>query len=47
MKHRLLPNLLRRSPVVLITLVLGGCFGEGPGDLFDDYQTKIANVQRC
>ncbi|NOJ05688.1 DUF3080 domain-containing protein [Vibrio splendidus] len=45
MRHRLLPNLLRRSPVVLITLVVGGCFGEGPGDLFDDYQTKIARVQ--
>ena len=26
-------------------MVLGGCFGEGPGDLFDDYQTKIARVQ--
>ena len=47
MRHRLLPNLLRRSPVVLITLVVGGCFGEGPGDLFDDYQTKIARVQNA
>lgn len=45
MNHRLLPNLLRRSPLVLLTVVLGGCFGEGPGDLFDDYQTKIARVQ--
>ncbi|MGF1822791.1 DUF3080 domain-containing protein [Vibrio splendidus] len=47
MRHHLLPNLLRRSPVVLITLVVGGCFGEGPGDLFDDYQTKIARVQNA
>ncbi|MFI3275247.1 DUF3080 domain-containing protein [Vibrio sp.] len=45
MNHRLLPNLLRRSPLVLLTVVLGGCFGEGPGDLFDDYQTKVARVQ--
>lgn len=45
MNHRLLPNLLRRSPLVLLTVVLGGCFGEGPGGLFDDYQTKIARVQ--
>ncbi|CAK3863132.1 hypothetical protein BCV39_15245 [Vibrio sp. 10N.286.55.E10] len=45
MNHRLLANLLRRSPLVLLTVVLGGCFGEGPGDLFDDYQTKIARVQ--
>ncbi|WP_060982266.1 DUF3080 domain-containing protein [Vibrio splendidus] len=45
MNHRLLTNLVRRSPTLLIVLVLGGCFGEGPGDLFDDYQTKIARVQ--
>ncbi|WP_215407588.1 DUF3080 domain-containing protein [Vibrio gigantis] len=45
MNHRLLSNLLRRSPLVLLTVVLGGCFGEGPGDLFDDYQTKVARVQ--
>ncbi|NAZ46205.1 DUF3080 family protein [Vibrio toranzoniae] len=45
MNHRLLPNLLRRSTLVLLTVVLGGCFGEGPGDLFDDYQTKVARVQ--
>ena len=45
MNPRLLSNLLRRSPLVLLTMVLGGCFGEGPGDLFDDYQTKIARVQ--
>ncbi|WP_299693440.1 DUF3080 domain-containing protein [uncultured Vibrio sp.] len=44
MNHRLLSNLLRRSPLVLLTVVLGGCFGEGPGDLFDDYQTKVARV---
>lgn len=45
MNHRLLSNLLRRSPLVLLTVVLSGCFGEGPGDLFDDYQTKVARVQ--
>ncbi|WP_061019558.1 DUF3080 domain-containing protein [Vibrio splendidus] len=45
MNHRLLTNLVRRSPTLLIVLVLGGCFGEGPGDLFDDYQTKVARVQ--
>ncbi|MDD1821395.1 DUF3080 domain-containing protein [Photobacterium sp. ZSDE20] len=45
MNHRLLSNLLRRSPLVLLTVVFGGCFGEGPGDLFDDYQTKVARVQ--
>ncbi|MDA0145271.1 DUF3080 domain-containing protein [Vibrio sp. RW] len=45
MNPRLLSNLLRRSPLVLLTVVLGGCFEEGPGDLFDDYQTKIARVQ--
>ncbi|NAZ68530.1 DUF3080 domain-containing protein [Vibrio toranzoniae] len=45
MNPRLLSNLLRRSPLVLLTVVLGGCFGEGPGDLFDDYQTKITRVQ--
>ncbi|MFA0230190.1 DUF3080 family protein, partial [Vibrio sp. 10N.261.45.A7] len=45
MNHRLLSNLLRSSPLVLLTVVLGGCFGEGPGDLFDDYQTKVARVQ--
>ncbi|CAH7117834.1 conserved hypothetical protein [Vibrio chagasii] len=41
----LLPNFVQRSPLLLITVVLGGCFGEGPGDLFDDYQTKVARVQ--
>ena len=47
MNHRLLTNLVRRSPTLLIVLVLGGCFGEGPGDLFDDYQTKVARVQEA
>ncbi|TCW22617.1 DUF3080 domain-containing protein [Vibrio crassostreae] len=45
MNPRLLANLLQRSPLILLTVVLGGCFGEGPGDLFDDYQTKIARIQ--
>ncbi|MEZ9564793.1 DUF3080 domain-containing protein [Vibrio artabrorum] len=45
MNPHLLPNLLVRSPLVLIILGLVGCFGEGPKELFDDYQTKIANVQ--
>ncbi|UPR57264.1 DUF3080 domain-containing protein [Vibrio sp. ED004] len=45
MNPRPLSNLLQRSPLVLLTVVLAGCFGEGPGDLFDDYQTKIARVQ--
>ncbi|MFA0521196.1 DUF3080 domain-containing protein, partial [Vibrio sp. 10N.222.55.E8] len=45
MNPHLLPNLLLRLPLVLIILGLVGCFGEGPKELFDDYQTKIANVQ--
>ncbi|CAH6860243.1 conserved hypothetical protein [Vibrio chagasii] len=45
MNLRLLTNFVRRSLLILITVVLGGCFGEGPGDLFDDYQTKVARVQ--
>lgn len=45
MNLRLLTNFAQRSPLLLITVVLGGCFGEGPGDLFDDYQTKVARVQ--
>ncbi|MGI9888152.1 DUF3080 domain-containing protein [Vibrio chagasii] len=45
MNLRLLTNFARRSPLLLITVVLGGCFREGPGDLFDDYQTKVARVQ--
>ncbi|NAZ95710.1 DUF3080 domain-containing protein [Vibrio toranzoniae] len=47
MNPRLLSNLLRRSPLVLLTVGLGGCFGEDPGDLFDDYQTKITRVQEA
>jgi len=45
MNIRLLTNFVRRSLLILITVVLGGCFEEGPGDLFDDYQTKVARVQ--
>ncbi|WP_394142269.1 DUF3080 domain-containing protein [Vibrio chagasii] len=45
MNLRLLTNFAQRSLLLLITVVLGGCFGEGPGDLFDDYQTKVARVQ--
>ncbi|MGF1800679.1 DUF3080 domain-containing protein [Vibrio gigantis] len=45
MNLRLLTNFVQCSPLLLITVVLGGCFGEGPGDLFDDYQTKVARVQ--
>tara|TARA_B100001059_G_scaffold221762_1_gene245049 strand:- start:1692 stop:2693 length:1002 start_codon:yes stop_codon:yes gene_type:complete len=45
MNLRLLTNFVQRSPLLLITVVLSGCFGEGPGDLFDDYQTKVARVQ--
>ncbi|MCY9827421.1 DUF3080 domain-containing protein [Vibrio chagasii] len=45
MNLRLLTNFVQRSPLLLVTVVLSGCFGEGPGDLFDDYQTKVARVQ--
>ena len=45
MNIRLLTNFVRRSLLILITVVLGGCFEEGPGDFFDDYQTKVARVQ--
>jgi len=45
MNPRFLTNFVQRSPLLLITLLLSGCFGEGPGDLFDDYQTKVARVQ--
>ncbi|WP_434566049.1 DUF3080 domain-containing protein [Vibrio chagasii] len=45
MNLRLLTNFVQRSPLLLITVVLSGCFEEGPGDLFDDYQTKVARVQ--
>ncbi|WP_086971141.1 DUF3080 domain-containing protein [Vibrio coralliirubri] len=40
-----LSNLVKHSTLFCLTVMLAGCFGEGPGDLFDDYQTKIARVQ--
>ncbi|MEZ8155790.1 DUF3080 domain-containing protein [Vibrio splendidus] len=40
-----LSNLVKHSTLFCLTVMLSGCFSDGPGDLFDDYQTKIARVQ--
>ncbi|WP_059020203.1 DUF3080 domain-containing protein [Vibrio coralliirubri] len=40
-----LSNLVKHSTLFCLTVMLAGCFSDGPGDLFDDYQTKIARVQ--
>ncbi len=38
-------SLLVRLTPLCLTMVLTGCFDDGPQNYFDDYQTKIANVQ--
>nr|MCC4820748.1 DUF3080 domain-containing protein [Vibrio lentus] len=40
-----LSNLVKHSTLFCLTVMLAGCFSDGPGDLFDDYQTKIARIQ--
>ncbi|NOJ00801.1 DUF3080 domain-containing protein [Vibrio kanaloae] len=40
-----LSNLVKHSTLFCLAVMLAGCFSDGPGDLFDDYQTKIARVQ--
>ncbi|MFA0280689.1 DUF3080 domain-containing protein [Vibrio sp. 10N.222.55.F12] len=40
-----LSNLVKHSTLFCLTVMLTGCFSNGPGDLFDDYQTKVARVQ--
>ncbi|MEZ9646918.1 DUF3080 domain-containing protein [Vibrio sp. 10N.261.52.C2] len=40
-----LSNLVKHSTLFCLTVMLTGCFSNGPGDLYDDYQTKIARVQ--
>ena len=40
-----LSNLVKHSTLFCLTVMLAGCFSDGPGDLFDDYQTKVARVQ--
>ncbi|MEZ8119744.1 DUF3080 domain-containing protein [Vibrio splendidus] len=40
-----LSNLVKHSTLFCLTVTLAGCFSDGPGDLFDNYQTKIARVQ--
>ncbi|MEZ9340792.1 DUF3080 domain-containing protein [Vibrio splendidus] len=40
-----LSNLVKHSTLFCLTVMIAGCFSDGPGDLFDDYQTKIARVQ--
>ncbi|MCF7503405.1 MULTISPECIES: DUF3080 domain-containing protein [Vibrio] len=45
MNVRPLSNLPRRLILFFLTMALSGCFNDSPGDIFDDYQTKIARVQ--
>ncbi|PMG44305.1 hypothetical protein BCU90_22415 [Vibrio lentus] len=45
MDRRVISSLLVRSPLLCLTMVLTGCFDDSPQNFFDDYQTKIANVQ--
>ncbi|OEF09352.1 DUF3080 domain-containing protein [Vibrio genomosp. F10] len=45
MNGRFLSNLLTRLTLCFLVVVISGCFSESPGDLFDDYHTKIARVQ--
>ncbi|MEZ9657344.1 DUF3080 domain-containing protein [Vibrio splendidus] len=40
-----LSNLVKHSTLFCLTVMIVGCFSDGPGGLFDDYQTKIARVQ--
>ncbi|WGW01199.1 DUF3080 domain-containing protein [Vibrio sp. YMD68] len=45
MNGRFLSNLPKRLTLCFLAVALSGCFRENPGDVFDDYQTKIARVQ--
>ncbi|MFS1475334.1 DUF3080 domain-containing protein [Vibrio lentus] len=45
MVRRVISSLLVRSTLLCLTMVLTGCFNDSPQNYFDDYQTKIANVQ--
>ena len=45
MVRRVISSLLVRSTLLYLTMVLTGCFDDSPQNYFDDYQTKIANVQ--
>ncbi|MFA0015866.1 DUF3080 domain-containing protein [Vibrio lentus] len=45
MGRRVISSLLVRSTLLCLTMVLTGCFDDSPQSYFDDYQTKIANVQ--
>ncbi|MFS1863021.1 DUF3080 domain-containing protein [Vibrio lentus] len=45
MVRRVISSLLVRSTLLCLTMVLTGCFDDSPQNYFDDYQTKIANVQ--
>ena len=45
MARRVISSLLVRSTLLYLTMVLTGCFDDSPQNYFDDYQTKIANVQ--
>ena len=45
MDRRVLSSLLVRSTLLCLTMLLTGCFDDSPQNYFDDYQTKIANVQ--
>ncbi|MFA0428474.1 DUF3080 domain-containing protein [Vibrio sp. 10N.222.51.C5] len=40
-----LSNLVKHLTLLCLTVMLAGCFSDGPGNLFDDYQTKVARVQ--
>ncbi|WP_454442727.1 DUF3080 domain-containing protein [Vibrio bathopelagicus] len=45
MGRRVISSLLVRLTPLCLTMVLTGCFDDSPQNYFDDYQTKIANVQ--
>ncbi|OBT00993.1 hypothetical protein A9261_02635 [Vibrio tasmaniensis] len=45
MDRRVISSLLVRSTLLCLTMLLTGCFDDSPQNYFDDYQTKIANVQ--
>ncbi|MEZ9473371.1 DUF3080 domain-containing protein [Vibrio lentus] len=47
MGRRVISSLLVRSTLLCLTMVLTGCFDDSPQNYFDDYQTKIANVQNA
>ncbi|MFS1461597.1 hypothetical protein BCT42_20540 [Vibrio lentus] len=47
MVRRVISSLIVRSPLLCLTMVLTGCFDDSPQNYFDDYQTKIANVQEA